>query len=208
MRLEPFWQRCSLLLLTLTVTGCDQLGNANKAPEPDGAPTEQQLRKISYLPTANSGPNGRKVYERMEEAKSCGDFELATRWNRPPNVEGGLFHQKMVYLAAGLPADLPKNSEVFITAKIESGDTLSSGGEAWFLRLPDGTLIQAIEMANFWEQQAVAAQDSKATAIVKPGKAGRAFCGHGVYQGVVGKHPTEDKKVPLVSVMYAMDRAK
>jgi len=204
------WHLGSLILLVGTTAGCDRLserlGMGGGPAEPDGAPTEQELTKISYLSSTQSGPKGRKVYDRVDQAKTCGDLELATRWNRPPHVAGGVLQQKMVYLDSGLPADLPKDSEVFITAKIESGDALSTGGQVWFLRLPDGTRIEAVEPANFWEKQAVAAQDSKVTALVKPSKPGRVFCGHGVYQGNAGKEPGQDTKLPLLSIMYAMDR--
>lgn len=210
MRQTRLWLLGPAILLAVVGAGCDRLserlGIGGGAPEPDGAPTEQELTRISYLSSSQAGPKGRKVYGQLDQAKTCGDLELATRWNRPPHVAGGPFHQKVVYLSSGVPADLPKDSEVFIVGRIESGNALSSGGQVWFLRLPDGTRVEAIEMANFWEKQAMAAQDSKVTAIVKPNKPGRVFCGQGVYQGVAGQEPGEDTKVPLVSVMFAMDR--
>src|SRR5262249_29379833 len=124
MGMRQLRQLGGLLLLVVMTAGCDKLGIGGQAPVADEAPTEQELKKISYMSSADSGPNGRKLYTRFEEAKTCGDFELAMRWNRPPGVEGGPFHQKMVYLRATLPADLPKNTEVFIRATIEEGETL------------------------------------------------------------------------------------
>jgi hypothetical protein len=195
-----------LALLAVVTAGCDKLGIGSQAPVADEAPTDQELKKISYLSSAGSGPNGRKLYTRFEEARSCGDFELAMRWNRPPGLEGGPFHQKMVYVRATLPADLPKNTEVFIRATIQEGETLRSGSARWYLRMQDGTLVEAVEDSGFMEKQEQAAQESQQTALVAPNKPGRAFCGHGIYQGVAGKDPTKDEKIPLVSVLYAMDR--
>lgn len=200
------WQVSAIILLAGVTAGCDKLGIGNKTTEPEAVPTEQELNRISYMSAGSSGPNGRRKYEHLEEAKTCGDLELAMRWNRPPNVAGGVFDTKMVYLTSGIPADLPKDSEVFIAAKIESGDALSVGGELWYLKMADGTRVQAAEPANFWEQQAVVAQDNKLVAIVKPGKPGRAFCGQGVYQGLTGKMPDHDTMIPQVSIMFAMDR--
>jgi len=197
-----------LLILSGLISGCDKLGLGHEAPVPDEAPTSQELKKIAYMSSADSGPNGRKAYTQPEEAKTCGDYELAMRWNRPPGVEGGPFQQKMVYLRSTLPADLPKNSEVFIRATIEEGEILPSGSARWYLRMQDGTLVEAVEGAGFREKQEQAAQDSKQSALVSPEKPHRAFCAHGIYQGVAGKDPAKDAKIPLVSVLFAMDRKK
>jgi hypothetical protein len=208
MSLRQSWQLGALLLLAVITPGCDKLGIGTRAPVADEAPTEPELQKISYMSAADTGVNGRKLYTRFEEAKTCGDFELAMRWNRPPGLEGGPFHQKMVYLRAMLPADLPKNSEVFIRATIEEGEALPSGSARWYLRMQDGTLVEAVEDSSFMEKQEQAAQESKQTALVQPNTPHRAFCGHGIYQGVAGKDPAKDDKIPLVSVLYAMDRKK
>jgi hypothetical protein len=201
----------TVILLANLAGGCDKLGIGNEAPVADGAPAEQDLQKISYMSAADAGPKGRKLYSRFEEAKTCGDFELAMRWNRPPNIETGPFKKKMVYLTAGIPADLPKDSEVFITGKIEIWDPLTAGGAGWHLRMQDGTAAQAIETVNFWEKQEQDSQDSqdkKRVAFLKPNKPGRAFCGQAVYQGLAGKDPGQDKPIPLFSVLFAMDRDK
>ncbi len=207
MGMRQWRQVGGLVLLAVVTAGCDKLGIGSQGPVVDEAPTEQDLTKIGYMSSADSGPSGRKLYTRFEEAKSCGDFELALRWNRPPGVEGGPFHQKLVYLKSTLPADLPKNTEVFLRATIEEGETLPSGSARWFLRMQDNTLIEAVEDAGFMEKQEQAAQESKQTALVEPNKPHRAFCAHGIYQGVAGKDPTKDEKIPLVSVLYAMDRS-
>ena len=199
----------ALLLLALSAAGCDKLGIGHHEQGPDEAPTAKQLQKIAYMSAADSGPGGRKVYTRFEEAKTCGDFELAMRWNRPPGVEGGPFHQKMVYLDATLPADLAKNTEVFIHGTIDEGEILPSGSARWYLRLKDGTLVEALEGTGFMEKQAQAAQENtKQTALVSPEKPHRAICAHGIYQGVTGKDPAKDAQIPLVSVLFAMDRKK
>jgi hypothetical protein len=197
-----------VIALAALIAGCDQLGLGSKAAEPDGAPAEQELQRISYMSSANSGPNGRRLYSHFEEAKTCGDFELAMRWNRPPGSEGGPFHKKMVYLSANIPADLPKESEVFVVAKIERGQTLPSGSAGWSLRMNDGTVLQAVESAQYWEKEEQDSQQGKIVALVDPNKPGRAFCAHAVYQGLLGKDPDQDKKIPLISVLFAMDRRK
>jgi hypothetical protein len=189
------------------MSGCGQIGLGSQAPVADGAPSAQELQQIGYMSASDSGPKGRKLYAHYEEAKTCGDFELATRWNRPPNIEGGPFHQKMVYLSSGLPADLPKNTEVFIKATIDKGETLPSGSAGWMLKMQDGTVVQAIETANFWEKEEQAAQEGGGkVAIVRPEKPGRVLCAQGVYEGLAGKSSDAQQKVPLVSLMFAMDR--
>ncbi|HZO21712.1 MAG TPA: hypothetical protein VFB37_04345 [Steroidobacteraceae bacterium] len=200
----------ALLLLGALAGGCDRLGiGAHGAPVADGAPTEQELQKIRYMSSAPSGPKGRTLYTHFEEAKTCGDFELAMRWNRPPNIESGPFNKKMVYVTASIPADLPKNSEVFIRGKIEQGETLPSGAARWYVTLQDGTRVQAIETADFYEKEEQAPQDGgKASALVEPTRAHRIFCGQGVYEGLIGKDPDGDKKIPLLSMLFAMDRTK
>jgi hypothetical protein len=195
------------LFLASLICGCDQLGLGNKAPEPDGAPAEQELRKISYMSSSETTPKSRKLFSHYEEARSCGDLELAMRWNRPPNVAGGVFNKKVVYLTSGFPGDLPKDSEVFITGTIEQGKSLGSGAQGWQVRMRDGTMVQAIEMQNFLEKEEEAAQDRKTVALEKPNKPGRVFCGQGVYQGVNGTDPDHpEKPIPLVSILFAMDR--
>jgi hypothetical protein len=195
------------ILLASVTGGCDQFGIGNSAAEPDGAPSEQDLQKISYMSSADVDTKGRKLFGHYEEAKTCGDFELAMRWNRPPNVAGGVFHKKIVYLTSTVPGDLPKDSEVFVTGTIEKGDTLTSGALGWHLRMRDGTVVQAVEMQSFLQKQEQAAQDGKGVALEKPYKPGRTFCGQGVYQGVLGKDPNDSQKqIPLISMLFAMDR--
>jgi hypothetical protein len=204
----------AVVLLAGVTAGCDKmgldkLGLGQKAPESTEAPGEQQLQKIRYMSSAASGTDGRKLYSHYEEAKNCGDFELAMRWNRPPDIEGGPFHKKLVYLTSGIPADLPKDSEVFITARIGKGETLPSGAAGWSLRMKDGTMAQAIEASDYWEKEEQTSQEGKLVALVAPNKPGRAFCGQAVYQGMVGKDATvEDQKIPLFAVLFAMDRDK
>ncbi|MDB6158787.1 MAG: hypothetical protein JWO04_2493 [Gammaproteobacteria bacterium] len=196
----------ALVLASLTC-GCDQLGLGNKAPASDGAPPVQELQKISYMSSSDSPAKSRKLYSHYEEARTCGDFELALRWNRPPNVAGGVFNKKIVYLTSGVPNELAKDSEVFIIGTIEQGKSLGSGTQGWLLRMRDGTVVQAIEMQNFLEKEEQAAQDGKRVALEKPNKPGRVFCGQGVYQGIMGKDPDHpEKPIPLVSILFAMDR--
>jgi hypothetical protein len=200
--------KSALLLLPIALSACDQLGIGQKPQQPD-VPPEQALQRIQYLSSADTGPRGRKQFDHVEQARSCGDYELAMRWNRPPNIEGGVFHKKLVYLTSGVPANLPKDSEVFLSGRIERADNLAAGGIVWLLAMPDGTRVQAIEAANFLEKEDQAAQESRNAALVKPNKPGRAFCGQGVYQGNVGKLPDRGEgRIPQVSLLFAMDRER
>ena len=209
MSYNPSLRIGAMILLASLTGGCDKLGMGNSVPEPAETPTDAALQKISYMTSANTGPQGRKLYTHLEEAKSCGDLELAMRWNRPPNVAGGPFSKKMIYLTDAIPADLPKDAEVFIAASIEKGDPLVAGGEAWILKMKNGSLAQAAEMASFMEKQDQDTQGGKLVALEKPNKPGRAFCGQAVYQGLNGKDPVQDaQKIPLFSMLYAMDREK
>ena len=195
----------ALLLLSYLSTGCDKMATGDP-PGGDGAPDEAQLQKIGYMASGNTGPKGRRQYSQLEQAKTCGDLELAMRWNRPPNIEGGPFHKKLQYLTEQIPPDLPKDTEVFIAGRIERGQMMPSGGAGWLLRMKNGTVIQAQESANFWEKQEQDSQQGQPAAVVKPTKPGRAFCGHGVYQGRVGKDPGQSADIPVVSMLFSMDR--
>jgi hypothetical protein len=205
--------RVNLLLTTAAAfalgslcTGCDKLGIGQDASVPDGAPSEQELQKISYMSAKQTGEKGRRVYDHLEQAKSCADLELAMRWNRPPNVPGGAFHQKMVYLDSALPPDLAKNTEVFFSGKVEAFAPMPDGGAGWRLRMPDGKPAQAVEMASFWEKQEQESQDTKPAALIQPNRPGRMLCGQGVYQGLTGEDPGHNGKIPVIAALYAMDR--
>lgn len=197
-------------LVVAGLAGCDQLGGARKAMGPPEVPPDAQLKKISYMTAENSGPQGRKSYTHFWEAKTCADFETAMRWNRPPNVPGGSFGKQMVYLTDTVPADLPENSEVFIRGTIEKGDQLVAGGWVWIVKMKDGSRAQAAEMQDFiTKQDQETVGNSKAMTLDKPSKAGRVLCGQAVFQGMKGKDPSqEDKKIPLFSLLYAIDREK
>jgi hypothetical protein len=77
--------------------------------------------------------------------------------------------------------------------------------------MKDHSLLQAIETTGLWQKQEQAQQDAPkgaVTAIVNPDAPGREFCAHGVYQGMKGKAPGgEGKNIPLVSILFAMDRS-
>lgn len=201
-----------LVVATHVLAGCDKLGEklgmADRGPVDDGAPGQQELQQIQYMSSADSGPKGRKVYNALGEAKTCEDLELALRWNRPPNIAGGPFHKKLVYVTDAIPAQLPKEAEVFIKGRIDRAAMLPSGSAGWLLRMSDGTTVQAVEAANFWEKQQQESQEGKVVALVKPTKPGRAFCGHGVYQGRTANDPAQNTQIPLVAMMFSMDRDK
>jgi len=201
--------RLGAVLLMVSLTGCDKLGLGQKGLGPPEVPSDAALAKISYMSAPDSGPQGRKVYDHLWEAKTCGDLETAMRWNRPPNVPGGPFSKEMVYLTDSIPADLPKDSEVFLVGKIQKGDPLVAGGQVWLVKMKDGSLAQAAEMADLMEKQERETADSKVKALDKPSVAGRALCVQAVYQGMNGKDPNDaTKKIPLFAVLYATDREK
>jgi hypothetical protein len=208
MTLSSSWKVGLVILMTNLMFGCGKPGTGTEAAIADGAPAEEQLQKINYMSSSDSGLKGRKVYDHLQEARTCSDFELAMRWNRPPNVEGGPFHEKLVYVTTQFPKELAKNTEVFITAQIERGEALPSGGAGWLLRMKDGSRLQAVESADFWEKQEQDSQQGKVVALDRPTKPGRAFCGHGVYQGWVGKNREQNDGTPLISMLFMMDREK
>jgi hypothetical protein len=208
MKPHPSFRIGVVLLLAGVTVGCDKLGMGEPPPADDGAPDEAQLHKIRYMSSDNTGPKGRKLYTHLDEAKTCKDLELAMRWNRPPNLEGGPFHKKLTYLTEEFPADLPKNTEVFVMARIDRGQMLAAGGAGWLLHMKNGSVIQAVESTTFWEKQEQDAQQSKVAAIIKPTNPGRAFCGHGVYQGPIAKDSEGNQNIPLISMLYSMDRDK
>jgi hypothetical protein len=202
----------AVLVIGTLLGGCDKLGLNklgldNGQPASTQRPSVEELNRIRYMSQA-VGPDGRKVFNHLEQAKSCGDLELAMRWNRPPDIESGPFDKKMIYLSVQFPADLPKQSEVFILGTIERGQALPSGGWGWSLKMRDGSEVQAIEPAEYWQKQEQEQQEGAAAAIVKPNEPRRKLCAQGIYQGLIGKSLSSDQSVPLVSVLFAVDRRK
>jgi hypothetical protein len=197
----------TLLLLCSLLGGCDKLGLGSRPQHSKDLPTRQQLKSIAYMSQAK-GPDGRRTFDRLGQARSCHDFEIAMRWNRPPDVRAGPFDQKMVYVTAHFPADLSRNSEVVLWGVIEQGQTLPSGGSVWAVRLKDGSEVQAVETAGYAEKQEEAQQNGGSATMVHPFTPGRALCAYGVYQGVTGLSLNRKQRVPLVSVLFAMDRRR
>jgi hypothetical protein len=155
-----------------------------------------------------AGPDGRRLFDHLDQAKSCHDLEIAMRWNRPPDIKSGPFNDKMVYISAGVPAGLAKNSEVFVSGKIEAGRSLSSGGSIWSLKLQDGSELQAIETPEYYDKQAEAQQSGGHASMLHPFTPGRTLCAYGVYQGNIGLAMDNHGHVPLVSLFFAMDRSR
>jgi hypothetical protein len=195
------------LLPAALLAGCNRLGIGGRPAESKQLPTPKQLEAIAYMSQATD-PNGRKFYDHLEQAKSCHDLEIAMRWNRPPDLKAGPFDQKMTYLSAGVPASLPKNSEVFVTGVIEAGRSLPSGGSIWSLKLKDGVEIQAIESAEYAEKQEEAQQGGGHATMLHPYTPRRLLCAYGVYQGNIGLALDQHGHVPLISVLFAMDRLR
>jgi hypothetical protein len=197
----------TLLLLCGLLPGCSKLGLGGQPHPSKELPTQRQLKAIGYMSRA-PGPDGRRIFDRLGQAKSCHDFEIAMRWNRPPDVRGGPFNQKMVYLTSSVPADLPKDSEVFLAGIIEQGQALSSGGSVWALRLKDGSEVQAVETANYAEKQEEDQQNGGSATMLHPYTRGRVLCAYGVYQGTIGISLNRKRHVGLISVLFAMDRRR
>lgn len=193
------------LLLALGLAGCGQLGLGGQSPHSHELPSPQQLKSIRYMSQAPEA-GGRKVFNHLEQAKSCRDLEVAMRWDRPPDVKGGPFDDKMVYLSAAVPANLPKDSEVFVTGAIQHGQPLPNGGSVWSLKLKDGSELQAVETAQYTDKQEEAQQAGGKATMIHPYTPGRRLCAYGVYQGDIGLALSGHGHVPLVSVLFAMDR--
>lgn len=202
-------QCAAALLLAALLPGCDKLGLGRHQAPSKQLPTAQQLKAIRYMSQAAApGPDGRRVYDHLEQAKSCHDLEIAMRWNRPPDERGGPFDKKMTYVSSAVPAGLPKTSEVFVTGVIKAGQTMSSGGSVWSLRLQDGSEVQAVEAVEYTEKQEEAQQSGGPATMVHPYTPGRLLCAYGIYQGNMGMALDQHGHVPLVSVLFAMDRRK
>ncbi|MFZ0497838.1 MAG: hypothetical protein WAU49_21475 [Steroidobacteraceae bacterium] len=201
------------LALTVLLAGCNKLdlsklGLSGQPTQSKQLPSARQLKAIAYM-SQSKGPDGRPLYDHLEQAKSCHDLEIAMRWNRPPDVKAGPFNQVMTYISAGVPAGLSKTSEVFVTGTIKAAQSMPSGGSVWALKLQDGSEVQAIETPEYTEKQEEAQQQSGARAtMVHPYTPGRLLCAYGVYQGDIGMALGQPRHVPLVSILFAMDRVK
>lgn len=191
--------------LAVLLTGCSKLGLGGESPQSKQLPTAHELREIRYMSQAK-GQDGRPYYDHLDQAKSCHDLEIAMRWNRPPDIKSGPFNQKMVYVTSGMPAGLPKNAEVFITGVIKAGRSLPSGGSVWSLRLKDGSEVQAVETPAYAEKQEEAQQAGGHATMLHPYTPRRLLCAYGIYQGDIGMALSQKGHVPLVSVLFAMDR--
>ena len=199
------------LLCSVLLTGCDKinldkLGLGHKQQSTQ-LPSDRELKTIHYM-SQSAGPDGRQVFDHLEQAKSCHDLEIAMRWNRPADVKSGPFNEKMVYLSSAVPASLPKNSEVFISGEIEQGQAQPAGSSVWALKLKDGSEVQAIESTQYAQKQAEAQQEGGRATMVRPYTHGRTLCAYGVYQGTSGLSLDQKQHVPLISVLFAMDRRK
>ena len=197
----------ALLLLATLLAGCAKLGLSGKAPRSAELPTPRELKAIRYM-SQTRGPDGRRVFNRLAQAKSCRDFVIAMRWNRPPDVKAGPFNQKMVYLTSAVPAGLSKDSEVIFSGVIERGQALASGGSVWAVHMSDGSELQAVETASYAEKQEEAQQNGGSATMIHPYTPGRVLCAYGVYQGTTGLSLDQKRHVPLVSVLFAMDRRR
>jgi hypothetical protein len=192
------------LLLAMPLAACSKLGLGGKPAAPE-LPSARQLKYIHYMSQA-PGPDGRKIFNHLSQARTCYDLQVAMRWDRPPNVKGGPFDDKMVYVSSRFPADLPKNSEVFLSGVIEQGQTLPSGGSVWAVKLKGGGEVQAVETSQYTAKQEEAQQSGGRPSMVHPYTPGRMLCGYGVYQGDSGMALNGHGHVPLVSILFAMDR--
>lgn len=196
------------LLLAALLAGCSKLGLGGQKTQSTELPTARQLKIIAYMSRA-PGADGRPIYDHLEQAKSCRDLEIAMRWDRPPDIKAGPFNEKMTYVSAGIPDGLKKDAEVFLTGVIKAGQTMASGGSVWSLRLKDGSEVQAVEAPQYTAKQEEQQQSGGHATMLHPYTPGRLLCAYGVYQGRIGM-ALDPKKghVPLVSILFAMDRAR
>lgn len=202
----------ALLVATFLLAGCSklglgQLGLGNQPQHSTQLPTARELKAIRYMSQSQAAtPDGRHFFDHLEQAKSCHDLEIAMRWNRPPDLRGGPFNDKMVYVSGGVPANLPKNSEVFVAGVIKAGRALPTGGSIWSLKLQDGSEIQGIETTEYAQKQDQAQQAGGHATMIHPYTPHRTLCAYGVYQGNIGLAMDNHGHVPLVSILFAMDR--
>lgn len=194
-------------VLAALLAGCNKLGLGGRPERSKQLPTARELEAIRYMSQA-TGPDGQKIYDHPAQARSCHDLEIAMHWNRPPDVRRGPFNQKMTYISSGVPAGLGKNSEVFVTGVIEAGRSMPDGGSVWSLRLKGGGEVQAIESAEYTDKQEEAQQGGGHATMMHPYTPGRLLCAYGVYQGDIGMALNQHGHVPLVSVLFAMDRRR
>lgn len=202
-----------ILALAALLAGCDKLslaklGLGGEPAQSKELPSARELKSIAYMTQSKAAPGARATYNHLEQARSCHDLQIAMRWNRPPDIKAGPFDQKMTYIAAGMPPSLAKTSEVFVTGVIAAGQALPSGGSVWWLKLRDGGELQAIETPEYTEKQEEAQQSGGHATMVHPFTPGRLLCAYGIYQGDIGMAQGEPRHVPLVSVLFAMDRAR
>lgn len=199
------------VLLATVLTGCDKLGldrlGFGHKEQSKQLPSARELKTIRYM-SQSAGPDGRKVFDHLEQAKSCHDLEIAMRWNRPPDIKSGPFNGKMVYLSAAVPASLPKDTEVYVSGEIEQGEAQPSGSSVWALKLKDGSEVQAIESTGYAQKQAEAQQEGGHATMVRPYTHGRVLCAYGIYQGTSGLSLDQKRHVPLISILFAMDRRR
>lgn len=193
------------LLLAALLASCGKLHLGGEPQHSTQLPTPKQLKEIHYM-SQTQGPGGRRVFDHLEQARSCHDLEIAMRWNRPPDIKTGPFNDKLVYVSSAVPADLPKNTEVFVTGVVKAGRSLPSGGSIWSLKLRDGSELQAIETPEYYEKQAEAQQSGGHASMLHPYTPGRTLCAYGVYQGNIGLAMEGHGHVPLLSLFFAMDR--
>lgn len=200
-----------VLLLVALLTGCNKLGldklGLGRKQHSTELPSAKELRAIRYM-SQSPGADGRRVFDHLEQAKSCHDLEIAMRWNRPPDLKGGPFNAKMVYVSSAMPASLQKNTEVFVSGEIEQGQSQPSGASVWALKLKDGSEVQAIESTEYVQKQAEAQQEGGNATMVRPYTHGRVLCAYGIYQGTLGMSLDQKRRVPLVSILFAMDRRR
>jgi hypothetical protein len=95
---------------------------------------------------------------------------------------------------------------VVFSGVVERGQALSSGGSVWAVRLKDGSELQAVETASYAAKQEEAQQNGGSATMIHPYTPGRVLCAYGVYQGITGLSLNQKRQVPLVSVLFAMDR--
>lgn len=207
MRTFIFRMAATALLLAGLPVGCSKLGLGRGTQHSAELPSKQQLGAIRYMSRA-PGPDGRKIFDHLAQARSCRDLETAMRWDRPPDVRGGPFDERMVYVTARMPPGLGKSSEVFVIGRIEQGQSLPSGGSVWAVRLRNGSEVQAVETSQYTAKQEEAQQGGGHATMIHPYTPGRMLCGYGIYQGDSGMALNGHGHVPLVSILFAMDRSR
>lgn len=162
-------------VIAATLAGCSQ----SAAPvDLNSAPSENDLSPISYMHRDRSNQ-----FDRLNEAKSCNDMQLAVRWNhlahRDPNENRPQWHQSIAKFGSGddLVA-VSANQTVFFSGTITQFAENKEVGGIWDFETADGNVLRGVMLKDFVNDVLTEDQrNPKHPYFIKPIMKGRALCG-------------------------------